>query len=182
MNNEKTTVLTEVPVGEVFKVGNYEFIKFTDDNGQVIAVSKEYLYNSQFGRDNNLSTSEILEKLQNELLKELEEIVGADNIIEHEVDLLSLDGSDKYGIVKTKISLPTFDFYRHNVKLFERYKLDEWWWLATPESTSEHESDDWIVCVSPRGGISYDNCNGEGCGVRPFCIFNSNIFVSYGEE
>ena len=77
----------------------------------------------------------------------------------------------------SKVSLPTFDFYRNNRATFAKYKLDDWWWLATPYTTSEYINNWWVSCVSPRGGFNGDVCS-YGIGVRPFCILNSNIFVS----
>ena len=174
----KTVTLAEVSVGETFKIGRFEFIKFADENGMVIAVSKDCLFNSSFGDNNDFFKSTVLEKLSNEILPEIESEVGADNVVEFETDLMSLDGSAKHGKVNSKISLPTFDFYRKHRALFEKYKLNGWWWLATPDSTSEYNNDNWVVCVSPSGdigdGIYYDNCG----GVRPFCILKSDIFVS----
>ena len=91
--------------------------------------------------------------------------------------MLSLDGSSKHGSVNSKISIPTFDFYRKHRSLFEKYKLDEWWWLATPDSTSEYYNDNWVVCVSPFGSIFNDSYS-INIGVRPVLIFLSSIFVS----
>lgn len=178
--NEKTVKLDVVQNGEIFKIGRFELIKFSDEDGKVIAVSKDCLFNSEFGNDNNLATSDVLKRMNKEILPEIEDVVGAENVLEFETDLLSLDGSDKHGKITSKISLPTFDFYRRNVKIFDRYKLDEWWWLATPDTTTEHYNDRWIVCVSPSGIINND-FYGNGRGVRPFLIFSSSIFVSCEE-
>ncbi len=178
--NEKTVKLDEVQNGEIFKIGRFEFIKLSDEDGKVIAVSKDCLFNSRFGNDNNLATSEVLKHLNEEILPEIEDIVGAENVLEFETDLLSMDGSDKHGKITSKISLPTFDFYRHNVKVFDRYNPNEWWWLATPYSTTDHYNDRWIVCVSPSGGIGNYDYYGD-YGVRPFLIFSSSIFVSCEE-
>ena len=173
----KTVALADIPVGETFKIGRFEFIKFTDEDGKVTAVSKDSLFNSTFGTNNNFSESKILKRLTNEILPEIEDIVGTENVLEFETDLISLDGSRKHGSVKSKISLPIFDFYRNNRAIFEKYKLDKWWWLATPDSTSEYSNDIWVVCVSPRGDVSNYYCD-YYCGVRPILIFKSNIFVS----
>ena len=179
----KKVILSEVGVGEVFKVAGFDFIKFYDENGKTVAVAKNLLFNSFFGGNINFAESTILEKLKKEVLAKLEKAIGAENVVEHEVDLLSLDGSDKWGKVKTKISLPTFDFYRKHVKIFDKHKVDDWWWLATPETTTDHcNNDSWVTCVSPRGGMDYydgDYCND---GVRPFCIFVSSISVSCKSE
>ena len=168
--------LAEIKTGETFKVADIEFIKFADRDGNTIAVTKDSVFNSIFGKDNNFSKSTLKDRLENEILSKIEKAVDAGNIVEHEVDLLSLDGDDKWGKTTCRISIPTFDFYRQHVKIFDKYKLDEWWWLATPESTKKHCNDSWITCVSPHGNISghyYDYCY----GVRPFMIFVSSISV-----
>lgn len=168
--------LSEVKIGGTFTIGGIEFIKFSEENGVVISVAKNSLYNSDFGANNDFSKSEVLKDLQVKILPKLEDAVGAENILEFETDLLSLDGSDIYGKVRSKISLPTFDFYRENVKIFDQYKLDDWW-LSTPDSTKEHINDYWIVCVSPRGFIDFDGYF-NGIGVRPVLHFVSSISVS----
>lgn len=179
---KRTRKLEEIQNGEIFGIGDYEFIKFADENGVTTAVSKDILFDSRFGRTNNLAESTVLERMTEEILPEIENIIGAENVLEFETDLLSLDGSAKHGVMKSKISLPTFDFYRKNRAIFEKYKPEEWWWLATPDSTREFTNDDWCVCVSPAGYVGnyyyyYDN----SLGVRPFWNFLSSIFVSYEE-
>lgn len=169
--------LSEVKIGGAFTVGGIEFIKFSEENGVAVSVTKDKLHNSTFGVNNDFSKSKILKDLQADILPQLESAVGAENILEFETDLLSLDGSDIYGKMKSKISLPTFDFYRANVKIFDQYKLDDWWWLSTPDSTKDHVNDSWSVCVSPRGGIYSDDFHFSG-GVRPVLHFVSSISVS----
>lgn len=178
---KKTVTLAEIANGELFEVAGIEFIKFADENGQTVAVTKDSLFNSTFGDNNNFAESKVKSRLEKEILPRIEKEIGAENIVEHEVDLLSLDGDDKWGKVKCKISIPTFDFYRHNVKIFDKHKLDTWWWLATPDTTSAHYNDDWVRCVAPRGYI--DDCDFYYYyrGVRPFLIFISSISVSCNE-
>lgn len=175
---KKKITLAEIANGELFKVAGIEFIKFSDENGQTVAVAKDSLFGSTFGANNNFATSDIKRKLEEKILPKLEKAVGADNIIEHEVDLLSLDGDDKWGKVRCRISIPTFDFYRANVKVFDKYMLGAWWWLATPDTTSAHYNDNWIRCVSPHGLIIGNYYCGRDVGVRPFLIFSSSISVS----
>ena len=169
--------LAEIKIGETFKVADIEFIKFADKNGNTIAVAKESAFDSRFGENNNFAESRVKSRLESEVLPKIEEAVGAENIIEHEVDLLSLDGDDKWGKAKCKISLPTFDFYRHNVKIFDKYKLGKWWWLATPDTTAKHYNDDWVVCVSPPGYFGGGISGCDDFAVRPFIIFVSSISV-----
>lgn len=169
----------EIINDDLFKIGKYEFIKFNDENGNVIGVLNDSLGNMHFGDNNDFSKSNILDKLNKEFLPEIESIVGSENVLEFETDLTSLDGSKKYGTMKSKVSLPTFDFYRINRAKFEKYKLNKWWWLSTPETTSEYVNDDWMVCVSPSGFINDYFFNVYG--VRPFLVFLSSIFDSLVE-
>ena len=171
-----TKELSKVNNGETFKIGDYEFIKFFDDNGKTTAVSKYCLFNSTFGANNNFKESTVLKRLENEILPVLAETIGIENICDIETDLTTLDGLKPYEKMTSKISLPTFDFYRNNVDIFDKYKINDWWWLATPESANPHCSPNWIVCVSPHGyffNISYYHDD----GVRPFLCFVSSISV-----
>ena len=163
--------------GETFKVGKFEFIKFPDVNGMTPAVMKNIAFCSRFGDNNDLRESDVLRKMKTEILPEIIAEVGEENLCTIKTDLTTLDGLKPYGEMESLISLPTFDFYRANVDIFDKHKVDEWWWLATPESTKPHDNPYWLLCVSPSGVIGYGDYDFD-YGVRPFCIFNSSIFGS----
>ena len=163
---------------DLFSIGKYEFIKFTCDDGNVIGVLKDSLGDMRFGDSNDFSKSDILKNLTEKFLPEIESIVGVDNVLEFETDLISLDGSRKHGVMRSKVSLPTFDFYRSNRAIFAKYPLDDYWWLATPDTTSEYVNDNWVRIVSPSGGIDSKYYHCGYFGVRPFCIFSPSIFDS----
>ncbi len=171
--------VSEVAVGDTFKIGEYEFIVLEHSSDTTAIILKDLLpETSEFGKNNNFADDEcvVKEKLT-KFAGEIESIVGEDNLVLHTVDLTSDDGLDDYGTTKAKMSLLTCNHYRKYVKILDKYKLDKWWWLVTPYSTPTHDAASWIKCVSPDGGInygSYDYFN----GVRPFCILKSNIFVS----
>ena len=82
MSETKTVILGELPKGAVFKIGTREFISFGEENGGVYAVLKESAATSQFGKNNNFAESKILEQLTKEFLPEIEDVVGAENILE----------------------------------------------------------------------------------------------------
>ena len=178
MSNEKV-LFPCVKDGETFKVGGIEFIKFPSVDGKTPVVAREILFNSRFGENNNLIESRVLERLETEILPKVIAEVGEENVCTFETDLTTLDGLKPYGIMESRISLPTFDFYRANVEIFDKHPVKNWWWLATPESAKPHYDPVWTVCVSPSGDILFGSgsCNLDD-GVRPFCILNSNIFVS----
>ena len=171
-------MLAELAAGEIFKICDIEFVKICDENGGTAAVTKNILFRSAFGENNNLAESKVLKRLEKEILPKIEAEAGVDNVMEFETGLISLDGSTKWDKMKSKISLVTFDFYRKHVKIFDTCKPDTWWWTATADTTSEHLCDDWVVCVSPRGDVNYGGYFSSDGGVRPFCIFNSSISVS----
>ena len=162
--------------GKTINVAGYELICFPREDGAVDVVAKEPVFREQFSKkNNNLAESLVLRKLQEEFLPKIAEAVGEENILEFETDLRTHDGLRPYPNLVSKVSLPTFDFYRDNVDVFDEHKVDSWWWLATPDSAKPHYDPIWVVCVSPYGyfdGNFYDFNN----GVRPFLRFSSSIF------
>ena len=134
------------------------------------------LESSEFGKNNNYAKSYVREKLNNgELAEKLKNEFG-DRLVPITTDLLSLDGLDDYGKVEGDIlAIPTIDLYRECRKSIP--KIDDWYWLATPNSTPSGCSSDGVRCVSSSGRVG---CNWYGCvlGVRPFFILKSSIFES----
>ena len=179
-NLKNTTIFANVKDGETFKVGKYVFIKFPDVDGKTPVVMKDVAFNSSFGGNNDLRESAVLKRMQEEILPQIVEVVGEENVLTFKTDLTTLDGLKPYEDLESRISLPTFDFYRANVGIFDQYNPGAWWWLATPETAKPHYDPRWIVCVSPSGGISHGHCYGDD-GVRPFLIFRSSIFGSSEE-
>lgn len=130
----------------------------------------------QFDKDtNNWQASELRNWLNTEFLGKLAAVVGEENIIPFERDLLSLDGLKEYGTCEDKVSLISFDEYRKYRELLPRE--GNWYWTLTPDSTKENGDEYWVTVVSPSGYFYLDFC--YYCfGVRPFCIFSSSIFES----
>lgn len=145
---------------EVIEVGELERRKFDDDC-------------------NNWGASDLRNYLNIDVLHSYEKMFGAENIIEDETDLTSLDGLTDYGICTDKIRLMTFEERRKYQHLYEREEM--WEWLVTPWSTKQRGVEYAVCCVSAGGSVSDDVCYGV-CAVRPFCILKSNIFVSKEEK
>ncbi|MBQ7095846.1 MAG: hypothetical protein IJN80_05305 [Clostridia bacterium] len=175
---KNTVKLSEVEIGKSFRVGGESFIKMEDNDGKITVVAKGVAFKSEYG-NNDFSKSKVLERLNKEFLPMIEKEVGAENICDFETDLTTLDGLKGYGKINSKISIPTFDFYRKHVDLFDMYKVNDWWWLATADTALPHCDPSWRLCVSPRGGILNDgDCNDDCLGVRPILCFVSSISVS----
>ncbi|MBE6976236.1 MAG: hypothetical protein E7439_03440 [Ruminococcaceae bacterium] len=177
----KVTGFPGVKDGETFQIAGMEFIKFPSVNGKTPVVMRGVAFRSRFGDNNDLRSSDALKKMQKDILPKIIEAIGEENVLTFETDLTTLDGLKPYGAMESKISLPTFDFYRENVEIFDKYPVDEWWWSATPESAQPHDNPWWIVCVAPSGYSSDYSHFSDGYAVRPFLIFNSSIFESSEE-
>lgn len=165
--------LLSLKTGEIFEVNNVEYIVLEQLHAnQTAVIRKELLDDMEFGDDNNnWKTSSIRKYLNGDYLKEIEEAFGKDRIVEHKVDLLSLDGLDDYGVSIDKVSLLTIDQYRRYRKVLGD-NLENWWWLSTPDSTPSGYSGRYVRCVRSNGNVCYDNC--DYCrGVRPFFILQS---------
>lgn len=176
---EKLTAkkLSDKVPGDVFKIGETEFIVLEQLDGKTACVTKDFVFESKFGADNNFVGS-IVEKKILDWLKEFEKTVGEDNILEHEIDLVSLDGLDDYGKITRKASLLTVDQYRKYHKILGlKSNYPNWWWTITPDSTPSNDCTSGVCYVFNNGSLDYNDC-GWDRGVRPFLIFNSSIFVS----
>lgn len=166
--------------GETFTVAGIEFIKFPEVNGTVPVMARDCLFRSRFGNNNDLRQSTVLKKMERDVLPKIIEAIGEENVLTFKTDLMTEDGLKPYGVMESKVSLPTLDFYRANVETYDKYKVDGWFWLATPESAEPHSSPDWILCVAPSGNVCSGNYFSD-IGVRPFLYFDSSIFESCGE-
>lgn len=175
----KRALFQGVKVGDTFEVAGMEFIRFPDQDGKSPVVARDILFYSRFGDNNDLRSSTVLKRLQEEVLPKIEEAVGRENLCTIHTDLRTLDGLRPYGTLESLISLPTLDFYRDNVEIFDRYAADEWWWLATADSYKTHGSDRLVLCVAPSGRLGYNHyCVLDISGARPVLIFDSAIFGS----
>ena len=175
--NEPVAVMSEDET--TVKIGDYEFIVLKHDKalGTVELLLKSSLQSMQFGDTNDYRASKVREVVE-KFGEEIEKFVGADNLIEHTVDLVALSGLKDFGTIKAKTSLLTLDKARENIETLDKHTLDCWWWLATPLSNKKHDIEYAVMCVSPLGNLSNFNCDYCNFGVRPFCILKSNIFKS----
>ena len=174
----KYVKLSQKKVGDTLKIGKYEFIVLEHSKETTAVILKDILCKSVFSNNDCDFKSSIVKKKLRDFENEIAKIIGSQNLVPHGVDLTSNDGLKDYGKDLANMSLLTADLYRRYVEALDNHKIDEWWWLATPYSTAKHGYTQYVTCVAPSGDIR--NCNYYyGCnGVRPFCILNSNIFVS----
>lgn len=169
--------LSSLKPGEVFKKNGTEYIVCEHfENGSTAIIRKECLEDGmEFGDTNNWAESGLRKFLNNEYLKNISDDFSQDNILDHEVDLLSLDGYDDYGRTTDKVSVLTIDQYRKYHKFIGN--VDRWNWLATPDSTPSGTDASCVRVVGDGGGVGWDYS--DCCsGVRPFFLLKSSISVS----
>lgn len=175
--------LSELKPGEVFKIGEHDFIVLEQKNGATKVISKGFMEENIAFDENarDYSESNLKEVIESDIQPIIEAELGADNLVEHIVDLTSVDMQHEFKFCTCKVRPITFDEARQYNDLLVNKELDDWWWTCTPWSAADRGSKYAITVVSSSGGISFNFCYYVG-GVRPVCILKSNIFVSRGEQ
>lgn len=175
--------LSELKAGEVFKIGEHDFIVLEQFAGTTRVISKNLMAkNVTFDTNTrNYENSSLKKHIENNIQPIIEAEVGEENIVTSVVDLISVDMQNEFSDkCECAVRPLTFDEARKYNNLLVNNDLDDWWWTCTPWSTSSRGYSRSIAVVSPSGGIDDYRC-GSHFGVRPFCILKSNIFVSKGE-
>lgn len=180
---ESKIKLSELRRGESFMIGEHEFIVLDQGVDVTKVISKGFMAeNISFDPDTrDYNKSEIKKFIEEKIQPVIESEVGAENIVEHEVSLRSLDMQKEFEDVSAKVRSITFDEARLYNDLLVNEDLDNWWWTLTPWSTAKRGYRYGMSVVCPSGNVDYNNCCLSN-GVRPFCILKSNIFVSKVEE
>ena len=178
---EKVELSTLNP-GETFKIGEHNFIVLEQTDGQTKVISKAFMAkNIQFDRNTrDYNKSNIKRLIEEDIQPLIEKEVGSENLVEHIVDLTSVDMQNEFNPCRCKVRLITFDEGREYNDLLVNKDLDDWWWTLTPWSTEDRGWNSSIAVVSSSGHFDWYCCRNLG-GVRPICILKSNIFVSKGE-
>lgn len=173
---EQKTRLSDLHPGNIFKGKNgNEYIVCEQLLFGTAVVRKDILDKKMdFGEDNNWANSGWRKYLNSEYLQEIGNEFGEENIVEHEVNLLSMDGYDDYGVVRDKVSAMTFDRYRKYHKYIGN--VPEWNLLSTPNSTPSGVGASYVRCIYVGGSVGYTDCGGYGA-LRPFFVLNSYIDV-----
>ena len=168
--------LSEVKVGDTFKIGEHEFIVLEQSGDTAAVLSKDIIEDEvKFGDTPDFVKSNI-KKVLDEFAKKIIKEIGDDGLVTHTVDQTTLDGMDHYGISKAQMSLMTIDHVRKYADVLDKHTVDKWYWLVTPWSTPNRGYKTLMCVVAPSGFVSGSYYFYRG--VRPFCILKSGIFVS----
>jgi hypothetical protein len=175
--------LSELKAGEVFKIGEHDFIVLEQFAGTTRVISKNLMAeNVTFDTNTrNYENSSLKKYIENNIQPIIEAEVGEENIVTSVVDLISVDMQNEFSDkCECAVRPLTFDEARKYNNLLVNNDLDDWWWTCTPWSTSSRGYSRSIAVFSPSGCFGGNFCC-NSLGVRPFCILKSNIFVSKGE-
>lgn len=171
--------LSTLAPGDVFEIGKNDFIVLEQIGAEVKIISKNFMAKNvvydETSRDYNKSN--LKEMIEDKIQPIIESEVGENNLVEHTVELTSVDMQHEFDDCKCKVRPITFDEARKYNNLLPNKDLDDWWWTCTPWSTEERGCSYSIAVVSSAGYINYSFCY-DYRGVRPVCILKSNIFVS----
>ena len=167
MKEENIGVLS---AGERFGFKGFEWIVLDNNvDGGVLAVMTSAWNDEEYSFDddgcNNYAKSSLRRKLLNELLP----VLGEDNLISHEVDLVADNGDDRYGTVTDRVFILSCDEYRKYRKYVPL--LPEWMWTCTPWYITDTGSGGGVRGVGTGGYLGNYGAGNSG-GVAPACVFN----------
>ena len=171
--------LSTLAPGDVFEIGENDFIVLEQMSSGAKVISKDFMAEDVvYDEDSrDYDKSNLKKVIEDEIQPIIESEVGEDNLVEHIVELTSVDMQQEFRACECKLRPITFDEARKYNNLLPNKDLDDWWWTCTPWSTAERGCKYSMAVVSSAGDVSRSRCYGNG-GVRPVCILKSNIFVS----
>ncbi len=176
LKKESRLLPAGLEIGDTFNLATIEWKILDKTNDGYFCIANSSIRDMKFDPcSNDWSKSKLRKYLNNDLLEKIKNEIGLENILDIGRDLLSLDGIDEYEGTVELISLLTVDEYRKYRKLLPN--TGEWWWTITPWSTKSNGYESSVAVVAPGGYFNNFNCN-RYFGVRPICIFNSDIFES----
>ena len=136
-NNNKVQ-LSALKAGEVFKIGEHDFIVLEQFAGTTSVISKNLMAeNVTFDANTrNYENSSVKKYIENNIQPIIEAEVGEENIVTSTVDLISVDMQHEFSNkCECAVRPLTFGEAREYNNLLVNEKLNDWWWTCTPWST-----------------------------------------------
>lgn len=174
-----TNITTLLP-GEHFMFKGFEWVCLDPnhpDGGLLAIMAKPWAKDIKFcpderyadekGNLNNYRTSFLHEVLG------LVKVIGTDNLILHEVDLVADNGDRAYGTVQDFVFILTCDEYRKYREFIPHY--DSWIWTATPWFCGYEDSDTGCAAMVRSVDIGCRFGCASAClggAIAPACVLN----------
>lgn len=169
--------LSTLAPGDVFEIGKNDFIVLEQMSSGTKVISKDFMAKNIVYDSRDYNESNLKKVIEDKIQPIIESEVGENNLVEHTVELTSVDMQHEFDDCKCKVRPITFDEARKYNNLLPNKELDDWWWTCTPWSTAERGWTYSMAVVSSVGNVFNYSCHDCG-GVRPVCIFSSSIFES----
>ena len=171
--------LSTLAPGDVFEIGKNDFIVLEQIGAETKIISKDFMAKNIVYDENSrdYNKSNLKKIIEDKIQPIIESEVGENNLVEHTIELTSVDMQHEFDDCECKVRPITFDEARKYNNFLPNKDLGDWWWTCTPWSTAKREWAYSMSVVSSAGHVFSCSCSGSN-GVRPVCILKSNIFVS----
>lgn len=175
--------LASLQRGDVFKTEIGQFVVLSN-NGESVKVMTNGIFkpNVMFERNGkpDYKVSDLKKLCDGEIYDHFSKVFGAENILDDEIDLVTLDGQREFGTVTCKVHPLTFDEARECTDIIAKMDNDDWIWTCTPWSTSDRGFNYSVTVVYPDGSLDSNGAlNSYGAAVA--CILKSSIKVQKAE-
>ena len=160
-------------IGEVFTFKGFDWIVLNMDPLQdtVTAMMAKPYCEEKFDEDgwNNWGKSSLRGKLQRELVP----ILGEENLVRHETDLVADNGDGQYGTVEDLVWIISCDDFRDYRKaILDNYAFEgSSLWTVTPWWIDDTGDGGYVRYVTPSGNVSSSYAL-SALGVSPACVFH----------
>ena len=160
--------LTVLSIGEKFTFKGFEWKVLDKDEDGVFAIMTKFWDTLPF--DTNCCNNWEKSSLRRVLNTDFADIIGKQNLIPVESDLIADNGDKAYGKTTDYVTIISCDQYRKYRDVMPVYKED-WLWTLTPWSC--YAGDASVVRYVDSTG-KFDDCHANiSIGVAPACKFSS---------
>lgn len=160
--------LTVLSIGEKFTFKGFEWKVLDKDEDGVFAIMTNFWDTLPF--DTNGGNNWEKSSLRRVLNTDFADIIGKQNLIPVESDLIADNGDKAYGKTTDYVTIISCDQYRKYREVMPVYESD-WLWTLTPWSCYAGHAN-LVRFVSPTGQIG-TNFATSSDGVAPACKFSS---------
>ena len=161
--------LTVLRIGEKFTFKGFEWICLDKDEDGIFAMVTNFWQTLPFDVDNHNNWEK--SSLRRVLNSEFADIVGKENLIKVESDLIADNGDKAYGKTTDYVTILSCDQYRKYRDIVPKFE-DDYMWTLTPWSCTSGNGRS-VRSVYPTGDINYYYAYNSS-GVAPACKFSSS--------
>lgn len=185
MGKHKLVCVGELGVKNCFTYGGQEWVVLESTDSGVLSISL-YTYrdptDSRHGLPFNCrNLNDFKASTALALLKALfytglvDNGAMADDFLPIGLDLSAADDSGGYGNISVKLGLLTLEMFRRFANIIPHSGYN--WWLCTPLSTVEAESEQFVCIVGAYNQVGFEFANSFNPGIRHICYLRRQTQV-----